>query len=44
MEALSFVPKPVLAVIAVFENLVKDGSDKAKGDPFLPNAFFMKQT
>ena len=27
-DCLSFVPKPAIAVIAVFENLVKDGSHK----------------
>ena len=43
-DCLSFVPKPTLAVIAVFESLVKDGSQKELGDPSLPIPFYMKQT
>lgn len=42
-DCLSFVPKPVIAVIAVFENLVKDGSHKEMGS-LIPGSFFMKQT
>ena len=44
-DCLSFVPKPTVAVIAVFESLVKDGSAyKEMGDPTLPIPFYMKQT
>ena len=43
-DCLSFVPQPTIAVIAVFENLVKDGSYKEMGDPSLPVDFYMKQT
>jgi hypothetical protein len=41
-DCLSFVPQPALAVIAVFESLVKDGSKKELGDPALPISFYMK--
>ncbi len=43
-ECLSFVPQPVVAVIAVFEDLIKDGTSKTLGDPSLPVEFYMKQT
>lgn len=43
-DCLSFVPQPTLAVIAVFESLVKDGSHKEMGDLSLPVPFYMKQT
>lgn len=43
-DSLSFVPKPVVGVIAVFENLVKDGSHRETGDLATPVDFYMKQT
>jgi ubiquitin carboxyl-terminal hydrolase L3 len=43
-DCLSFVPQPAIAVIAVFESLVKDGSQTEVGDPSLAVDFYMKQT
>lgn len=44
-DCLSFVPKPTIAVIAVFESLSKDSSaERATGDAAFKIPFYMKQT
>ena len=44
-DCLSFVPKPTIAVIAVFESLNKDSAaERSTGDAAFPIPFYMKQT